>query len=150
MPRPAKAFRSAKKALHALYDELPGLDCKGLCQASCGKVGEAVAPLEADLIGAHMQAMGMEAPEDDPASKACPLLTAHGTCSVHAERPLICRLWGVVADELMVCPWGCKPKRYMSNEETRAAYRKLQRISQRYEEEMKPDGESGEGQGDAD
>jgi Fe-S-cluster containining protein len=136
VPHPAKAFRSARKALHALYAELPEIDCKGLCQASCGRIDECVAPIETEAMISHMATMGVtEPPLVDPQSKACPLLTLNGRCSIHEARPMICRLWGVVQDELMICPWGCKPRKYLSNEETRALYRKLQRISQRYEEE---------------
>ena len=41
---------------------------------------------------------------------ACPLLR-HGRCTVYAQRPLVCRLWGVT--ESMECPHGCRPVRYL-------------------------------------
>lgn len=54
-----------------------------------------------------------------PASPAgatrCALLRRDGACSVYVDRPLICRLWGVV--ETMPCPFGCRPERWLSEQE---------------------------------
>lgn len=46
----------------------------------------------------------------------CPLLNPDGKCSVYADRPAICRIWGVVKE--MRCPFGCKPKRWMTKAES--------------------------------
>jgi Fe-S-cluster containining protein len=45
-----------------------------------------------------------------------------GRCTVYPDRPLICRLFGVV--EQMRCPFGCVPERFLSE---RAAYALLER-----------------------
>jgi hypothetical protein len=38
----------------------------------------------------------------------CPALTAVGRCRIYSDRPMVCRLWGVV--ESMPCPYGCLPE----------------------------------------
>ena len=49
-------------------------------------------------------------------SLVCPMLK-HGRCSVHDIRPTICRLFGLMDDPRMRCPFGCVPDRLMSTEE---------------------------------
>lgn len=90
-------------ALRALYDGLPSLDCKQLCQASCHDVP--VLTAERDSLG-------------DLGQDRCPRLDDAGQCTVHDARPLMCRLWGVV--ENMRCPYGCEPSRLLSMPEARA------------------------------
>ena len=41
-------------------------------------------------------------------------------CEIHEARPLICRLFGIVDIDLMRCPWGCVPERWLSDAESRA------------------------------
>ena len=43
----------------------------------------------------------------------CPYLTWDNKCSVHPSRPMICRLYGLVKDELQ-CRHGCVPERWIS------------------------------------
>jgi Fe-S-cluster containining protein len=45
----------------------------------------------------------------------CPALTVLGRCSVYADRPLLCRIWGVV--ESLPCQWGCRPARVLTDAE---------------------------------
>jgi hypothetical protein len=40
-----------------------------------------------------------------------------GRCSIYANRPYICRIWG--AHEKMRCPFGCKPSRMVTEKESR-------------------------------
>jgi Fe-S-cluster containining protein len=46
---------------------------------------------------------------------SCSMLTAARRCGVYEIRPMICRLWGVV--EVMKCPYGCVPERYLTSQE---------------------------------
>lgn len=48
----------------------------------------------------------------------CPLLNPDGKCSVYEDRPAICRIWGAV--EKMKCPHGCRPKKWMTRDESYA------------------------------
>lgn len=129
MSKKNKAARAADYGLQEIYDALPTMECKGLCQASCGRIEECLTPRELDRI------LGVAGVDEIPANIGCvkcPLLDVHGQCSVYDVRPLICRLWGMVYDELMMCPFGCRPSRYLSNDEVGRIWAKLNSISKRY------------------
>ena len=116
--------------LRALYDELPSLNCKGLCANSCGPIDMT------DVERGHLRDLGVEIPvftveaarrwAENQRVDDCPALGPMGShpllpnvriarCTVYEDRPLICRLWGLA--ESMPCPHGCKPERYLSDEE---------------------------------
>ncbi len=88
-------------ALRALYDELPVMHCKGLCSDSCGSLTMTV--LEQRYI---RRQTGKTLPLT-MAGRLCPALTEQRQCSVYDVRPMICRLWGMVA--AMRCEHGCMP-----------------------------------------
>lgn len=92
--------------LAAFYDQLPPLDCKGLCGLTCGPIGIS------DFEAQHLQNDGIGLPTvvDHPTcgKLTCSHLTAASRCGIYERRPMICRLFGVV--EGMKCPHGRKPK----------------------------------------
>ena len=135
MPR-SKARRSAAAALAKLYESLPRVECRGLCHDSCGPIGMTTIE-QAQMEDAHGGPLPPHMPAPDAIQAIrCPLLTADKRCSIYRARPLICRLWGVVDDDLMRCPHGCRPvPRYLTNHETQAIFAKADAISARYEEE---------------
>lgn len=98
-----------------LYDQVPDVGCKGLCQSACGPID--MAPRE----GARLRAAGVEIPATTrrhillhvTGKYSCPALDADGRCEVYAKRPMICRLWG--ATETLRCPYGCAPERWLSD-----------------------------------
>lgn len=58
----------------------------------------------------------------------CPLFDkGTGACSAYRDRPLLCRLWGVV--EKLRCPHGCEPERMLSNVESAAMLDQMARLS---------------------
>lgn len=94
--------------LDKLYATLPKLECQGKCQESCGPVF--MSRVEWERIKAKLGWI--------PKAKTitCPMLhPSTGNCRVYEVRPMLCRLWGIV--ESMPCLWGCKPDKYLSNEE---------------------------------
>lgn len=101
--------------LDALYAELPTIECKGLCTASCGPI--LMTPIELGRIhkriGHHLPMITAE--PTSPDDLTCPLLEG-GRCTVYDIRPLACRVWGVA--EEMECPFGCKPSRLLTREES--------------------------------
>lgn len=109
-----------ERALDALYAELPRLDCKGLCQQSCGPIR--MSRVEWDRI---KRRVGSKA-ERLRADSSCPMLSNAGHCTVYSIRPMICRLWGVAED--MPCPWGCRPERYLSQSEGFDLLRRAQEL----------------------
>ena len=86
--------------LERAYAMVPDANCKGLCQDCCGPVIPSFAE-ESRIKERH----GVEVAHDK-ATLTCTLLH-EGRCDIYADRPLLCRLWGVV--QKMPCPFGCAP-----------------------------------------
>ena len=110
-------------SLTTLYAKIPDLHCKGLCHAYCGPI---------PCSNEEWEAMGKPARLDNGSGMVilqhvegghCPLLSPNGRCTVYANRPLICRLWGVT--KKLRCPHGCKPKRWVKPEESAAMIKEL-------------------------
>jgi hypothetical protein len=93
--------------LDGVYAQVPSTHCKGLCTDSCYSVG--VAPAEGDRI---RDRHGLDL-RTGFYPDGCPALV-EGRCSIYADRPLVCRLWGAV--ESMPCPYGCRPVVVLSDE----------------------------------
>jgi Fe-S-cluster containining protein len=109
--------------LKAIWDKVPEMeDCKGMCQSSCGPI-PAYTPerkLIEDRTGKELKTTG---------DLTCSMLTAAGACSVYGIRPLICRLWGTVDHPAMRCPHGCKPKRWLTHEESMELFAELEALT---------------------
>lgn len=88
--------------LAEIYASLPSMQCRGKCQASCGSVG--MTGLEQQRIA---ERHGKRLPRMAAFEHSCPALGPFGTCAVYEDRPLVCRLWGLV--QSMACPHGCVP-----------------------------------------
>lgn len=113
---------SERSELHALYAELPKLVCQGKCQASCGPV--AMTEMEHRVIKRRL-GHRFPPPRSD---NVCAQLTAVGRCSLYGDRPLVCRLYGIV--ESMKCPHGCVPEGgYWTNERARDLFDRLVALS---------------------
>ena len=119
---------SALDEVRALYEQLPTIECKGLCANSCGPIDMT------DAERGRLTDLGVTIPvftQADAQAWArgerldCPALVGKGKhpltgdrtgrCSVYEDRPLICRLWGLT--ESMPCPHGCRPSRVMPDAE---------------------------------
>lgn len=87
--------------LDALFAQVPEVNCKGLCTRACGPLLMSRAE-EQRIIAADGSA-----PAALP-NNQCDKLR-NGRCTVYADRPLICRLYGAVRK--MQCPHGCRPSR---------------------------------------
>jgi Fe-S-cluster containining protein len=96
------------KELRELWAKIPKVECKGLCDNSCGPIE--CSTLERRLIEDRA---GQKLHANTPGA-TCSMLR-NGKCSVYSARPVICRLWGVT--EAMACPHGCKPERFLSDRE---------------------------------
>ena len=101
-------IREAQQALEALYAQVPMIACQRLCTHSCGPIG--MTYLEATLI---RQATTLPMTVKSQ-SITCPLLR-RGACMVYHYRPMICRLWGVIAS--LPCPHACRPERMLTEDE---------------------------------
>lgn len=85
--------------LDEIYAAVPPMACRGLCVDSCDSQGvEEVETIRIELRhGVRVETH----------TGRCPALSPFGRCSVYADRPLVCRLWGAVPE--MRCPHGCEP-----------------------------------------
>jgi Fe-S-cluster containining protein len=105
---------------------LPRLQCKGLCQEACGPV-PGTRLEEARLISLT----GIQ-PDVDPETLTC-IYLQEGRCSAYDERPMICRLYGMVQGE-MECEHGCVPDRWLSDAEGKRLLRDVEAIGGRNDE----------------
>lgn len=90
---------SALESVQSLYRLVPDVGCKGLCTQSCGPILYSVA--EGSSIARKHGARPV------PSNGGTCSSLRDGKCSVYADRPMICRLYGAVAS--MRCQWGCAP-----------------------------------------
>lgn len=108
-----------------VYARVPEVHCKGLCQAACGPIG--CSGIEA----AALQDKGIALPTvvDHPTAGAatCSHLSVEGRCTIYADRPLVCRLFG--ATKPLKCVHGCRPKSMLSRDEGHALVDELTNAS---------------------
>ena len=98
------------RQLRDLYAQVPNVQCKGLCHATCGPI--AAAPAEWHTLaerGVHLPRRIRDL------TMRCPALTALNTCRVYGDRPLICRLYGVT--EGLPCEFGCVPDAVLTDDQ---------------------------------
>jgi uncharacterized protein len=111
-----------KFTLTMVYAAVPSVNCAGKCQRACGPISASPNEREAFEL-----ATGKLFPDAlavlSSKNCTCPLLDAVGRCSVYRSRPLICRLYGAV--EGMKCPWGCRPAKYLTDDEASGLLRQL-------------------------
>lgn len=100
--------RLQDERLQALYDQIPHIDCQGLCSDSCGPISLSVRErTRIERLAGRPLSCG--------AGATCSMLTPERRCGVYAARPMICRLWGVARG--LPCPYGCRPERVLEEDE---------------------------------
>lgn len=105
--------------LKDVYAKVPKIACKGLCHESCGWI--ACGKKEADA----MQAAHGDRLTFVRGVNRCGYLVEN-RCAVYAQRPLVCRLWGVVPE--LPCPHGCETERVLTRVEARVLFQTMQRL----------------------
>lgn len=104
-PDPEHVLERQLARLDALHASLPALECRGLCADSCHSHVDASDAERTRLYRRH--GLDLDTPTADGACPALSRSFGSGRCTVHADRPTICRLWGTAAS--MPCPHGCTP-----------------------------------------
>lgn len=100
----------------ALYARIPKIECRQKCQVYCGAIVQLGAYTEAERPEIERAFKNADVARPPGASLLeCSALDVHGRCAIYAERPAICRFFGVV--EGMTCPHGCEPERLLSHAE---------------------------------
>jgi hypothetical protein len=95
--------------LQQVWDQIPQLNCRGLCASSCGPIDASSREKQ------RLRARGIRLPPREKAlhvlhttgNYRCPALTSDEQCSAYTDRPTICRLWGAI--DALRCPHGCQP-----------------------------------------
>jgi Fe-S-cluster containining protein len=109
--------------LAAIYASLPTIKCQRKCGGTCGLI-----------VAYPTEKRRMEAASGRPLTWSLQSVTCgyfdsvNRACLVHSVRPLICRLFGVIRDPKMTCPWGCQPDRYLTNSEVQKILNRLQAL----------------------
>lgn len=107
------------QALDAIYRRIPEIACQRKCQEACGPIL---------MSAAEWQRIKEHGPVPRMVGMSCPILVNNNSaCGRYTLRPAICRLWGAV--KRMRCPWGCKPKRWLSDDEAGEILVAVQRLS---------------------
>lgn len=88
-------------SLHRIYSEVPSTNCKGLCVQACGPVMGT--PAEVERITERCGSFPLPLADG---SLTCNKLDG-GRCSIYADRPLVCRLYGATRE--LRCQHGCSP-----------------------------------------
>lgn len=109
-------------SLAMIYAAIPGIDCAGKCVKACGPVP--LFPAEELRLAEHGAANGFM--PFDPKTLQCSHLNSQGRCGIYQKRPLICRMYGNVPR--LECPYGCKPKRLMTEYEAQDLIRRAQEV----------------------
>lgn len=111
-----------------LYARIPAVRCQRRCQQSCSA---SVFQMRAmTTFEFNRSTLGIP-PRPRPIDEPCQFLAGgveSGRCVIYAQRPLICRLFGVVDHPQMRCPFGCEPDRWLTDEEARAMLAEADRI----------------------
>jgi len=118
--------REALETLEGLYRLIPSIPCRRLCADACGAL--ILTDLEARRLQAetHIKPRTLPVISHPSAGRCVYLAPAQDRCTVHAIRPLICRVWGVL--KRLSCPHGCTPSTWLSDVQFLALARAVEKI----------------------
>lgn len=98
-----------------LYKKIPRFECIEGCTDCCGPV---------PWTQYELNRASLQSPPPEREDKTCAF--AHDGCMIHANRPLMCRLFGAVED--LRCPHGRGPLVLMKTEEAHQLVRRYKRL----------------------
>lgn len=132
-----KRKRSPIEQLEEVYSRIPRVACRPGCTECCGpilmtwlerkRIEEKLGPVKwlTPIVALTLAAIGKSSKATNDAL-TCPAVK-DGRCGAYAVRPLICRVFGAVRD--MPCPEGCKPERWLSEDEGREIQARVEEIA---------------------
>lgn len=116
---------NALEEVRRIYQELPEVDCKGLCWNACGPIDMSDAEREQirTKYDVEIEPFTQERSQRWAAGERlyCTALSFGARdgqmgCAIYEDRPAICRLWGAGEGE-MACPHGCDVSSRLTNEQ---------------------------------
>lgn len=112
------------KQLNIIYGRIPSLKCIPNCHECCGP--NFWLPIEAINIRKYLEEHGIKERFTKSLEEKCPYIE-NGKCIIYPVRPLVCRLFGVVKNELE-CPF-TKPEKWLSEEEANKIFKEVCELS---------------------
>lgn len=115
--------KQERRALEALYAEIPTFNCIPGCHDCCGPTTGLEAELERapELNSeAGRVTLTLDGKVIWDGCLTCPYVTAEGQCGIYADRPMICRIFGATEERQLQCPHGRKPERPLTIAQTRS------------------------------
>jgi Fe-S-cluster containining protein len=110
-----------ERALQQIYAEIPSIPaCDGRCAQACGPIAMFKGEWE------RVKRSAGRTPRMAKGSLTCPLLSPTGKCTTYTVRPFVCRVWG--ATRALACPHGCEPERWLSAEEAKDIFDRIEAI----------------------
>ena len=111
LPKPrTEEVEKAKKLVLEIYENIPSIDCKR-CGKCCGTI--VFSGIERLIIEEYVARKDIVL-ENFSTSRNCPALDENNNCIIYPARPMICRLFGVVDNSWLSCPY-VQPKIKMPN-----------------------------------
>lgn len=123
------------RVLNEIYATLPSVECKGLCWQTCAHIN--VLPIEVvniehatgrppEIINVPNLVNSQPMPMIKPTGVGqCPYLVMR-RCSIHDQRPLICRVFGAAVG--LPCKHGCRTERIVPDKEVEDAIRRIEKL----------------------
>jgi uncharacterized protein len=100
------------KQIKNLRKQIPTFKCRSGCSDCCGPVPWS--DVERAQVKNHRQQQEID----------CPYIILEQGCAIYQDRPFLCRLMGAVESGRMKCPYGCGPKKPLTEIQAHALTRK--------------------------
>jgi hypothetical protein len=116
--RQGMSVKSETRELAKLYSAIPKFECKPGCSDCCGPV---------PMARPEWQKVRLAKRQSGQDCMSCEFLIDN-RCSVYADRPFLCRLFGATKDAAIACPHGCGPANPLTTSQAlhlKAQYQKI-------------------------
>jgi Fe-S-cluster containining protein len=99
MSKPSKKLRNLRKQI----DKVKKFKCKEDCFECCTLIQ--YTPEEQKRMNQCLRKQGRLKPPEGKGKNYCPYLDKNGACSVYHERPIVCRLFGIIKTPMLTCSY---------------------------------------------
>ena len=115
----------ADRVVDDIYASLPTVACQRKCgRQVCGPI--VAFPTEQRRMEQVGFPIRLTSLHEGPDGLRCSFYDhEHDGCRVHSVRPLLCRIYGAVLNPKMICPWGCAPSFWLTDEDVAGMLKRL-------------------------